>query len=303
MLKQFLSKRYPRDSILRIEVQQFVLMLCERHIRLGFADRNFEKDLCCGSEHKYWQRLSEALLVNELLVANLDVQPSRNKGPDILVKYKGRNIWIEVICPEPRGVPENWLRRELCHTMPSEEILLRWTSAIKEKSERLLGNREKNISGYLQDGVVDPDDSYVIAVNGRLLRDVYCNLMGISGYPFAVEAVFEVGSRQLIFDKISLQVLESGYQHRPFIPKPLGESVPANMFLDPAFQAVSAIWATDIDDSLNIDNLIRMSVIHNPLAIKNRIEERFLPASTEYVATVCEEGGYLLNDRLAQLNS
>ncbi len=303
MLKQFLSKRYQRDSILRIEVQQFVLMLCERHIRLGFSDINFEKDLCCGSEHKYWQRLSEALLVNELLVANLDVQPSRNKGPDILVKHKGRNIWIEVICPEPCGVPEKWLRREPIHTNPHEAILLRWTAAIKEKAEKLLGNREKNISGYLQNGVVDPNDSYVIAVNGRLLRDVYCNLMGISGYPFAVEAVFEVGPQQLIIDNDSLQVLESGHQHRPFIPKPPDIIVPANMFLDPAFQAVSAIWATDIDDSLNIDNLIRMSVIHNPLAIKNRIEERFLPASTEYVATVCEEGGYLLNDRLAQLNS
>lgn len=152
MLKQFLLARYPMDSSARIKVREFVQKLCERHIERGLADRNFEKELCCGSEPRFWQRLSEVLLAHELLEAGLDVQPSRGEGPDIFVKHKGRNIWIEVICPEPSGIPEDWLRHEVNRrvSLPHEAILLRWTAAIKEKSERLLGNREKNISGYLQ---------------------------------------------------------------------------------------------------------------------------------------------------------
>ena len=207
-----------------------------------------------------------------------------------------------MICPEPSGIPDDWRKHELNRTfsLPHEAILLRWTAAIKEKSEKLLGNRERNISGYLKDGVVAPNDTYVIAVNGRLLRrGIFCNLMGISGYPFAVEAVFRVGPQELKIDSESLQVIDSGHQCRPMISKPKGSSVPASTFLDPTFQAVSAIWATDIDDSWVIGNAKQMSVIHNPLAT-NRIAEGFLPATTEYVATAGEEGDYLLADNLAK---
>lgn len=171
MLDQFLLARYPGDSNERIKVREFVQILCRRHIELELGDPNFESNLCSGSEARYWQFLSEALLGHELLDAGLEVQPSRD-GPDFLVMHEGRKIWIEVICPEPTGVPENWLGHEPNRrvTFPHEAILLRWASAIKEKTEKLLGNPEKMKLGYLKKGVVGPDDSYVIAVNGRLLR-------------------------------------------------------------------------------------------------------------------------------------
>lgn len=300
MLEQFLIARYPEDSKVLITVREFVQRICKRHIELGLADRNFEIDLCGGNEPRYWQRLSEALLAHELLEAGLDIQPSRDGRPDLLVKHEGRNIWIEVICPEPAGIPEDWLRHDPNRrvSLPHEAILLRWTSAIKEKAEKLHGNPEKNILGYLKRGVVAPNDSYVIAVNGRRLRGIFCNLMGISGFPFAVEAVFAVGPYRLTIDRTSLQVTDSGHQHRPAIPRRTGNCVPAYSFLDPAFQAVSAIWATDIDDSWVIGNAKQMSVLHNPIAT-NRIPEQFLPATSEYIATVCEEGDYLLENRLA----
>ena len=299
MLDKFLLARYPSHSSECIKVREFVQCLCKRHIKLELADQDFENSLCSGDEPRYWQRLSEALLAYELLEAGLDVRPSRD-GPDFLVVHEGRKLWVEVICPEPVCVPENWLRHEVnrCVTFPHEAILLRWTAAIKEKAEKLLGNPKKFHLGYLERGVVAPDDSYVIAVNGRRLRGEFIAPLGISQLPFAVEAVFAVGPYQLTIDPTSLKARDGAHQHRPNIIKANGSDVPAYTFLDPAFQAVSAIWATDIDDKWVIGNTKQMSVVHNPIAT-NRIPERLLPATSEYVATVCEDRGYLLTDRLA----
>ncbi len=299
-LNQFLLARYPGDSNNRIKIREFVQCLCKRHMELGLADQNFESNLCSGGEPQYWQRVSEALLAHELLDAGLDVKSSRD-GPDFLVMHEGRKIWVEVICPEPTGVPENWLNDEpnCVVTFPHETILLRWTAAIKEKAEKLLGNPEKKILGYLEKGVVAADDSYVIAVNGRMLRGAFNALTGISQLPFAVEAVFAVGPYQVNIDRTSLKATGSGHQHRPIISKPIGKPVPAYTFLDPAFQAVSAIWATDISDCWVIGNAKRMSVVHNPIATKP-IPEQLLPADSEYVASACGEDEYLLekiNDR------
>lgn len=68
----------------------------------------------------------------------------------------------------------------------------------KEKAEKLLGNPAK--PGYLKKGVVSPDDAYVIAVNGYLLRSplwMSLDSLGISGFTFAVEATFCVEPREL----------------------------------------------------------------------------------------------------------
>jgi type I restriction enzyme S subunit len=120
--------------------------------------------------------------------------------------------------------------------------------------------------------------------------------MGISQFPFAVEAVFAVGPYQLNVDRTSLKAMDGAHQHRPTISKPTGSYVPAYTFLDPVFQAVSAIWATDIDDCWVVGNAKQMSVVHNPIAT-NPLPERFLPATSEYVASACEDGEYLLARR------
>jgi hypothetical protein len=55
-------------------------------------------------------------------------------------------------------------------TLPHEAILLRGTTSIKDKFEKLLGNMDKGIKGYIDKGIVGAEDSYVVAVNRRLLR-------------------------------------------------------------------------------------------------------------------------------------
>jgi hypothetical protein len=303
MIKEHLSSRYPGEFERTVAVREFIERICCRYIELGLADPNFERDLCSGNDARYWQRLSEALLAHEFLEIGLDLRPSRN-GPDLLLQHERRKIWIEVICPEPAGVPTEWLQSKLGEviTLPHEAILLRWTAAIKEKAEKLLGNADKGIAGYIDKGVVAAEDSYVVAVNSRLLRGQSCfaSITGISQWPFAVEAVFAVGPFAIQIDKRSLKATESRHQHRPIIKKPSGASVPADTFFDPRFRHVSAIFAADLDGSHIIGNAKPTAVIHNPNA-ENPVPPGLLPVYWDYVALEHGNDEYLLERRPGRL--
>lgn len=126
--------------------------------------------------------------------------------------------------------------------------------------------------------------------------------MGISQYPFAVEAVFAVGPHQVNIDPTSLKATDGGYQTRPTVSRPIGDDVPTHTFLDPVFRAVSAIWATGIDDCWVLDKIKEIAVVHNSNAT-NKIPERFLPANSEYVASSCEDEAFLLATQQGRLNS
>jgi type I restriction enzyme S subunit len=93
--------------------------------------------------------------------------------------------------------------------MPHEAMLLRWTAAIKEKAEKLLGSVDGSRVGYLTKGTVRSDEAYVIAINGRMLRRLGSSLLGISQFPFAAEAVFAFGPYELHLDRKTLKVVEA----------------------------------------------------------------------------------------------
>ena len=301
-LKEHLLNRYPGDFHRTIAVREFVEQICLRHIELGLADSNFESNLCSGNDARYWQRLSEALLSHELTLANMKLSSSNN-GPDFLIQHEGHNIWVEVICPEPTGVPANWLQSNLVAgtSIPHEAILLRWTAAIKEKTEKLLGNPAKGLAGYLLKGIVATNDSYVIAINGRRLRgDNFPSITGISQYPYAVEAAFAVGPFAIQINSEALKAVGSAHQQRYVIQNPNRSNVATYMFLNPMFRNISAIWALDIDETHVIGNSKQMAVVHNPLAA-NPIPSNFLPAFSDYVAIKDGEDGYELEHRPGSL--
>jgi type I restriction enzyme S subunit len=263
------------------------------------ADADFTNRLCSGVEKEFWARVSEALLAAHLRKVGLDPTPSRGGGPDFLVIEKGRKIWIEVICPEPTGVPFDWLTSKPSKVVkvvkfPHEQIILRWTSAIKEKSEKLIGSLDGTIRGYIEKGIVESGDAYIVAVNGCQLRHgPFPALLGISQFPFAAEAVFMIGPYQIQINRDTLEQTGAGHQHRSIILKPNGAPVPTDTFLDPRFQPISAIWAVDIAGTV-IGNLNPMAVIHNPIAF-NPIPNGFLPAHDEYVATPIGKEEFELN--------
>ncbi len=257
----------------------------------GLADPKFLGQLTSGSDDGFWSCLSEALVYDRLRDKRFPARERVGVGPDFLVEAGQRRVWVEVICPSPAGVPADWLdlRVNDVTSMPHEAILLRWTAAIKEKAEKLMGTSDGKMLGYLKQGIVPPDDAYVIAVNGcRLRNGPFPGLLGISQFPFAAEAVFPIGPYQIRIDRDTLETIGQGHQHRFTIKKPTGASVPTHLFLDLSYKHVSAVWAVDFNGCGVIGNSEPSALIYNPYAA-NPVPLGFLPADDEFVATPMSE--------------
>ncbi len=211
MLELALAARYPGTSEGEVALRESAIAICTSHVRSNLSDKNIISRLCSPDQNIYWQALSEVLAAYEL--GKIGFQPISGKdGPDLFIVHEGKRIWIEVICPEPASIPECWLTRQpdTVYSLPHEAMLLRWTAAIKEKSEKLMGPRDDPAKGYLGKGRVAKEDSYVIAINGRLLRTVFPELEGVSQLPFAVEATFSVGPNQITINRETKEMIGTG---------------------------------------------------------------------------------------------
>ena len=287
MLSAALLSRYPGTLPGHQEILRRVEEVCRWYLDAGLGDDDAANRLTAPQDATYWQQLSEVLVARELDRSGL--APMRRKdSPDFLVEQDGRRTWVEVICPEPMGVPTDWLEHAPgggVVSLPHPEMLLRWTSAIKEKFEKLTGKPGRPETGYFAKGIVRPDDRYVIAVNGRLLRGQFPQLTGISQYPFAVEATLAVGPWAMRINVDNQKVVDSGIQHRPNLPKPNGAAVPANTFFDPRYAPISAVWAFDFDEAI-LSGTPQPSVLVHNHSPTNRLPEQMLPAQSEYYATI-----------------
>lgn len=286
MIPSQLEKRFPGNHSRTIAVREHIRKAVVEFVDSGLADSKFVSELTSGSDQKFSACVSEALIAARLRDKQFGMRKTVGAGPDFLVMDGSRKVWIEVICPEPISVPPDWLDPKAGEAInfPHEAILLRWTSAIKAKAEMLVGSEDGTRMGYLNSGVVDREDAYVIAVNGCQLRSgPFPALFGISQFPFAAEAVFPVGPYQLRIDRDTLKIVDRGHQHRPFVLNRNRAKVPALVFLDPRFNAVSAIWALDLNGGSAIGNSEPSAVVHNPNAL-NPVPMGFLPADHEYAA-------------------
>ena len=299
MILTHIAKQIPGDHPRTAAVRQYLAAACTELVNRGLADPKFITELRADSSQKFWSCVSEALVAYRLRDKTFCPRESRGKGPDFLVMASTRKVWIEVVCPEPVHVSADWLspRSGEAVSFPHEEILLRWTSAIKAKAEVLIGSPDGKREGYLKSGLVAPDDAYVIAVNGCQLRSgPFSALFGISQFPFAAEAVFPIGPYQLRINRETLKVVDRGHQHRPFVLNKNGAEVPAHTFLDPRFSPIRAIWAVDLNGGSAIGNSEPTAVVHNPNAI-NPLPLGFLPTDHEYVAV--PEGSDLVLSKVA----
>ncbi|MBB6465850.1 type I restriction enzyme S subunit [Aminobacter lissarensis] len=313
-LEEAIARRYPHSSEAGHALREGLVSLCRYHIDSGFGDATAEQRLSDEDHNVFWQQLSEVLLADQIAKAGLRLIHEA-EGPDFLIEHDGMRVWVEVITPEPKGLPDAWINHVVGNvvSLPHQELLLRWTAAIKEKAQKLLGYAKRDtgdhVAGYRGKGIVGERDIYVIAVNARLLRGfggAFPELVGISQFPYAVEATLAVGPLQVQFDRETLKEVGSGHQHRTRIRKPTGAEVPADTFLHPDFAPISAIWAVDVDEILVLGEARPMAVVHNPLAT-SPLPRNFLPAQSEYVATsyqdyydVERQDGLLVQSRHAE---
>ena len=298
-LREALRRRYPRDLPADKPVFQTVLEVCQWFIDNGLGDPDTPQRLASDNDHIYWQALSEVMVADQLHRCGL--APARQPdSPDVQVVHQGRHVWVEVVCPTPAGIPDQWLRHEEgAVTFPHEAVSLRWTSALKEKFEKLVGMPGRNYQGYIAKGIVRPEDAYVIAINGRLLRDSWPAINGISLWPFAVEVTYAIGPRQLQISRDTGAIMSSSQQHRPSFQKPNGASIPSDSFFNPGYAPVSAVWAMDIDEHDLWKDRDTSILVHNHGA-SNPLPANLLPAYSEYSATV-GSAEYTINRRDGRL--
>jgi len=80
--------------------------VCAAFINAGYGDGDATQKLCSADDSQYWQQLSEVLIATQLLKADISIA-HLHQGPDFVFENNGRRIWVEVICPEPSGIPSD----------------------------------------------------------------------------------------------------------------------------------------------------------------------------------------------------
>jgi len=272
---------WPAHAPDHAEVQARFIEAYDSFHALGLADPHFDQELLSGGDVRFAQRLGEMLLAQRLRDAGF-VLNSRPKGPDLRATKDGRAVWLELITPEPRNFPPDWFEPgEGAWTVPNDQMLLRWTAAIKEKKDRG--------QAYLVDGVLTSDEPYVIVVNNALLSRWGTELRGISQKPFVVEATLGVGPLQIRIDRTTLETVDTGHQHRPNVTNKNQSQVPADTFFDPAYRHVSAVMGTTLDTRSLRRAEWENYLAHNPNAV-SLVPYGFLPANEEWACRVNQDG-------------
>lgn len=248
----------------------------------GLADSHFVDEVTCGVDGKFWTRVWEAMLYRHLSALAFEfrkgsVTKSGQPRPDFCIVHEGQTIWIEAVTPTPENIPQDWLdppkRGEFkTRTMPHEQMLLRWTSVLKDKRDKL--------KSYVEKDIIAPDDCTVVAVNSCRLYDFTVDDLGISRWPFAAEAVFPLGPLAAPI-RDGKPDGEPASVPRYTIRKPNGKDIPTGNFLDPSYANVSAIMGCYRKDM--VDGILPLTIVHNPLATV-RLPREILGASKEYVA-------------------
>jgi type I restriction enzyme S subunit len=263
----------------------------------GLADSNFVDEISSGVDGKFWARVWEAMLYRHLSELTFEFQKARvtksgQPGPDFGIVHEGQTIWIEAVTPAPENIPQDYLEapkrvEAIIRRKPHEPMLLRWTSVLKDKRDKL--------KSYVEKDIIAPTDCTVIAVNSCRLSDFAVNDLGISGWPFAVEAVFPLGPLAAPITPDGKPDGELESVPRPTIRKSNGKDIPTGNFLDPSYANVSAIMGCYRKDM--VDGLLPLTVVHNPLATV-RLPRGILGASKEYVTA--DEGDHYILKLLSQ---
>jgi hypothetical protein len=212
-------------------VRDFVNSLWERYE--PYADPHFLKD----ARNHFLERFWEMYLAVALLNRGFKLHRIGSEGPEFFMEFDGHRIWLEAIAPGPGTgndkVPEIGLG--VAGEVPTEKILLRFTNALNEKRTKYLQ--------AVQKGIVQPSDSYVLAVNSRGIPHAPYG----GALPYFVQAFLPFGHPTLEIDVKTLEIGDSYFQHRDTVIRVSGAPVSTKAFLEPQFAFVSAVLHSTVD--------------------------------------------------------
>ena len=273
------------------DYQEFTLKIWNIFSARDLNDNDFLGQLTSGNIHTFHQRFSEMLFAFHLVELNFE-PTSEAEGPDLCIEHNGQKIWIEIITPEltipANSTPqvaqniEHYLNpgsgRGAAVDVPTEKIVLSWTGALKEKSEKLVGS--KKYEGYIPKGIVAPDDCYVIAINSILLG--HFGIQGISQWPVPVEALFAVGPLSVGYNRQTQEFIDKGPSYRNEIINHNQSPVSTNNFLNKKYANISAVLG--FHAGLNATHhAYPMMTVHNPNALVS-LPRNTLGSHEEYIA-------------------
>lgn len=222
------NPRYQEDKL-------FVESLWEKF--KPYADTKFREEFARRPHQRFW----EMYLANALLTQNhCLIEKEREKSPDICIQNQEKRVWVEATAP---GAGEGGL-------------LLRFTSAIKEKHDKYLS--------YSNEAIVSSDESYVIAINGR---QVPMGWPDDDDIPLIVKAVLPFGDPSYVYDLVADEIVSASYSYKPEIRTRNNSPVSTAIFQDPSYSGISGILFSLVNvwnrpSTIGSDFLF----IHNPLA-------------------------------------
>lgn len=249
-----------------------------------YADTNFIEELESSDSGKFHQRYWEMFLGAWLIDMGFQLLPHNNEGPDIAIQLNDRKVFFEAIVPGPGDgpdkvpelIPQVWepgVKLE-AKDVPSNQILMRWTSAFHTKAQQF--------RKYIDSGIVSGKDSCVIAINSCLLG--HFGFDGISSFPAALEAVYPIGPQQVHFTQNQPEKTTVDLQHRPSVEKSNKSPIKTTPFMSDEFGFISALIATHKSDAHMFCYPGRpVALIHN-LHAAVPIARKQIPADYEYWA-------------------
>jgi hypothetical protein len=241
-----------RDNPDRKDAHDFVERLWQKYE--SYAEPDFLNDARKDFHAKSWEIYLGCLFLDSGF--NLQ-KKTKKEGPDLHLLWNNRSIWVEATAPESgtgaNSVPE--YRYNEVSDQPSDQIILRFASAIQEKFEKYKSYRSK--------GIINADDFYIIAINGGRIR--YSSLA--STLPYIVLSVLPFGNLVFALDKQSGTLVNSFHQYRDAVTTAKGSPVPTNIFMDKDYAGISAVLYSYMN-IVNRPNRIGVEIhcVHNPLA-------------------------------------
>jgi hypothetical protein len=209
---------------------------------------------------RYHQRWFEMYLAVALLRAGIEFECPETAAPDIRAVIDGRVVWIEATAPtggdasnpdrvvQPRATDAS--QEPVAYKVPTENVILRVSGALRDKSLRIREYRDGSIIGA--------DDCALIAIN-------------ICGIPhgfydpvkYALGATYGVGNQYVSIDPKTHQTVDSGWQYRAHIPRASGSPVDVSPFLRPGLEHVGGAIVGSLN-SANCDPPIGRDFIQLP---------------------------------------
>ena len=250
-----------------------------------YASEHFRVEI----RRHFHQRWFEMYLAVSMLRAGLAIECPPKNAPDVRVQHRdGRVLWLEAIAPtggvesnpdrvvQPRAAPGE---SSVAYYVPRERIAIRICGALREKAARL--------SEYRQQGVIAPEHQAVVAINVRGIPDA-----AYEAEQLGPAAIYGLGPQFMTFDRATLEVVHSGFQHRPALLRSSGNPVDAEPFLHSGLEHVAGALFSGADAANHpYPPGHDFMLFPNPKAAP-LYTERQLPIGREWRLAPLAEGGY-----------